>query len=133
MDVLECIRRRRSIRRFKPEKVGRSEIEQLIDCARWAPSWNNCKAVRYTAVENEAELKRIRRDAGGAGKRPHCGQCHLCCWCCPLSKSDPAMRGMGPRPRQRAPPGRCLIPASPARTSAWPPMPWAGHLYSGVL
>ena len=54
MDVLECIRRRRSIRRFKPEKVGRSEIEQLIDCARWAPSWNNCKAVRYTAVENEA-------------------------------------------------------------------------------
>ena len=59
MDVLECIRRRRSIRRFKPEKVGRSEIEQLIDCARWAPSWNNCKAVRYTAVENEAELKRI--------------------------------------------------------------------------
>ena len=59
MDVLECIRSRRSIRRFKPEKVGRSEIEQLIDCARWAPSWNNCKAVRYTAVENEAELKRI--------------------------------------------------------------------------
>lgn len=59
MDLFECIQNRRSIRRFKPQRVGREEIERLIDSARWAPSWNNCKAVRYIAVENPAERKLI--------------------------------------------------------------------------
>lgn len=59
MDVMECIKGRRSIRKFKPQQVSHEVIEQLVDCARWAPSWNNCKPVRYTAVENPQELALI--------------------------------------------------------------------------
>ena len=57
MNTIECIKKRRSIRRYLPKKVEYKVIEQLIDCARWAPSWNNCKAVRYTVVDKEEHLQ----------------------------------------------------------------------------
>ncbi|WP_352399032.1 nitroreductase family protein [Anaerotignum sp.] len=57
MNTIECIKTRRSIRRFLPQKVTHEVVEQLIDCARWAPSWNNCKAVRYTVLEKEEHLQ----------------------------------------------------------------------------
>ncbi len=59
MNTIECIKKRRSIRQYEPRKVEHEKIEQLIDCARWAPSWNNCKAVRYTVIEKEEELQTI--------------------------------------------------------------------------
>ena len=59
MNVIDCIKERRSIRRYKPCKVEHEVIEKLIDCGRWAPSWNNCKAVRYTVIEKEEELQTI--------------------------------------------------------------------------
>ena len=58
-DIFECIKGRRSIRRFTSQKVSHAEIERLAEAGRWAPSWNNCKAVRYTALENEDELRLI--------------------------------------------------------------------------
>lgn len=42
-----------------PKKVKREVIEQLVDAARWAPSWNNCKAVRYTVVDKEEYLQML--------------------------------------------------------------------------
>ncbi|KGK90222.1 nitroreductase family protein [Clostridium sp. HMP27] len=59
MNVIECIKKRRSIRRYKADKVEHKVIEELIDCARWAPSWNNCKAVRYTVIEKDNEIQTI--------------------------------------------------------------------------
>lgn len=59
MNVIECIKKRRSIRKYKACKVEHEVIEQLIDCARWAPSWNNCKAVRYTVIEKDNEIQTI--------------------------------------------------------------------------
>lgn len=59
MNVIECIKKRRSIRKYKPCKVEHEVIEELIDCARWAPSWNNCKAVRYTVIEKDDEIQTI--------------------------------------------------------------------------
>lgn len=61
MDTIECIKTRRSIRRFLPKALAHSLIEELVDSARWAPSWNNCKAVRYTAIENPEELALISK------------------------------------------------------------------------
>lgn len=57
MHTIECIKTRRSIRRYLPKKVAHSAIEELIECVRWAPSWNNCKAVRYTVVEKAEHLQ----------------------------------------------------------------------------
>ncbi len=50
MDALECIKTRRSIRRFKPIHLAPGTIEQLVELASWAPSWANSQCTRYLAV-----------------------------------------------------------------------------------
>jgi nitroreductase len=87
MDVVEAIRTRRSIRRFKPDDVSDELIRRLIDAARWAPSGGNAqpwvfiivkdrqlkekirsfladRALRYAeSVEGKEELEKLRSDA----------------------------------------------------------------------
>lgn len=41
MEVIEAIRSRRSIRRFKPDPVPREVLEKLLENCRWAPSSRN--------------------------------------------------------------------------------------------
>ena len=41
MDTLECIKTRRSIRKFTTNSVPRKDLEELIDIARWSPSYKN--------------------------------------------------------------------------------------------
>lgn len=53
------IKGRRSVRKYKNERVSRETIEQIIDAARWSPSWANFQVARYTVVENPEVIKRI--------------------------------------------------------------------------
>ena len=41
MTVEEAITGRRSIRKFKTDKVPREVIEHILDAAQWSPSWGN--------------------------------------------------------------------------------------------
>ncbi len=41
MDTLECIKTRRSIRKFTEKSVPRKDLEELIEIARWSPSYKN--------------------------------------------------------------------------------------------
>jgi nitroreductase len=41
MNTLECIKTRRSIRKFTTEEVPRNDLEELIEIARWSPSYKN--------------------------------------------------------------------------------------------
>ncbi len=41
MDTLECIKTRRSIRKFTSEAVPQKDLEELINIARWSPSYKN--------------------------------------------------------------------------------------------
>jgi nitroreductase len=41
MDTLECIKTRRSIRKFTTDTVPRKDLEELIEIARWSPSYKN--------------------------------------------------------------------------------------------
>ena len=52
MNTKECIMTRRSIRRFKPERVEHSLLESLISTASYSPSWKNSQITRYIAVED---------------------------------------------------------------------------------
>ncbi len=45
------------MRRFEPRHVPHELIHQMVDCGRWAPSWSNVKAVRYTVVEDPEMLR----------------------------------------------------------------------------
>lgn len=53
MDVLQAIRSRRSIRRFKPERLSRETIEAILDAARLAPSGKNNQPWRFAVVQGE--------------------------------------------------------------------------------
>lgn len=54
MDVIEAIRHRRSIRRYKPDPVPESELDVLLEAARWAPSWANTQCRQLIVVRDAA-------------------------------------------------------------------------------
>ena len=41
MNVIECIKTRRSVRRFTEDLVSKELLEEIIDIARMAPTWKN--------------------------------------------------------------------------------------------
>ena len=41
MNVTECIKARRSIRRYKPEPVDHSLIDSIVSMASYSPSWKS--------------------------------------------------------------------------------------------
>lgn len=52
MNTIDCIKSRRSVRKFTEEKVPHEVLEQLVELSRWAPSWKNTQIARYVAVED---------------------------------------------------------------------------------
>lgn len=56
MEVLEAVKTRRSVRRFKPTPVPEEALEQVMEAARWAPSWANTQCWRFIVVR-ESRLK----------------------------------------------------------------------------
>ncbi|MGO8683887.1 MAG: nitroreductase [Thermoleophilia bacterium] len=65
MEFEGVIRGRRSIRRFKPDAVPHEIVRELLDEARWSPSWANTQAWNIYVVAGET-LERLK----GAGKAP---------------------------------------------------------------
>ena len=63
MKTVDCIKTRRSVRKFTEEKVPHEVLEQLVELSRWAPSWKNTQIARYVAVEDEALKSRIAEEA----------------------------------------------------------------------
>ena len=59
METLDCIRTRRSVRKYTSQLIPRETMEQILSAASWAPSWKNSQTVRYTVVEDEALLDDI--------------------------------------------------------------------------
>lgn len=53
MTANECIKNRRSIRKFTSEPVSHEVLSQIVEAASFAPSWKNTQITRYIAVEGE--------------------------------------------------------------------------------
>jgi nitroreductase len=66
MDVLEAIRRRRSVRSFVDRPVPDEVVRQIIEAGTWAPSAGNMQAWEFVIVQgDEAERKLVdTTDAG---------------------------------------------------------------------
>ena len=56
MEVLEAIKTRRSVRRFKSVEVPGEILERVLEAARWAPSWANTQCWRFIVVK-DARIK----------------------------------------------------------------------------
>lgn len=63
MQINQCIKTRRSIRKFKQTPVPKEILEQLVQAAAYAPSWKNTQTVRYNAVYNREKIQQIANEA----------------------------------------------------------------------
>ncbi len=61
MDVSEVIKRRRSIRRFKPDPIPDEKIKLLLESARLAPSGTNTQPWRFIVVKDDNTKKKLRK------------------------------------------------------------------------
>lgn len=62
---LEYLRSRRSIRRYRPEPVPRSLLEEILTAAIWAPSAHNRQPWRFAVIRDAADKERLARAMGG--------------------------------------------------------------------
>ena len=54
MSFIECVSGRRSVRKYKTDKIPDDVLTRVIAAASWAPSWKNSQTTRYLIIEDEA-------------------------------------------------------------------------------
>ncbi|MCR5309819.1 MAG: nitroreductase family protein [Lachnospiraceae bacterium] len=57
MNAIDCIKGRRSVREFTPEPVSHDLLAEVVEVARFAPSWKNTQISRYVALEGDMKAK----------------------------------------------------------------------------
>jgi nitroreductase len=60
MDVFHAVATRRSIRRFKPDTISEELIREILDTARWSPSWGNTQPWEIMVIAGEP-LERFKK------------------------------------------------------------------------
>ena len=60
-DFKEVIHGRRSVRRFTEQEVSTSDIKEIIDCARYAPSDTNSQTWEFLVIMNREKIKEIEQ------------------------------------------------------------------------
>lgn len=60
MEVTECIKTRRSVRRFTEDAISNEVIEEIVEVARMAPTWKNSQTLRYVVVKDRTILDKIK-------------------------------------------------------------------------
>ena len=59
MDIRQVIKERRSIRKFRPDPVPEPLIREILDEARWTPSWGNTQPWEFYVITGKA-LERFK-------------------------------------------------------------------------
>ncbi len=52
MDLMEAIKGRRSLRKYKPDPIPEEVLHQVLEAVRWAPSWNNTQCWEIIVVKD---------------------------------------------------------------------------------
>jgi len=53
VELMEAIKNRRSIRKFKSDPVPDEALQMLMEAVRWAPSWNNTQCWEMILVKDQ--------------------------------------------------------------------------------
>jgi len=56
-DLFQLMRSKRSVRRYKPQKVPKELIEKVIDAMRYAPTGSNRRTMNCVVISNEETIK----------------------------------------------------------------------------
>ncbi len=59
MDIMDAIKTRRSVRKFKDDDVPDEVLAELFEAARWAPSWANTQCWRFIVIRNKDVKERL--------------------------------------------------------------------------
>ena len=62
MDAIKMLKERRSVRKFKEDKVDREIIKELVATSQYAPTWANTQTARYNIIDN-AEVQQKLADS----------------------------------------------------------------------
>lgn len=62
MEFQECVRDRRSVRRFMDRAVPHALIEAIVETASFAPSWKNSQTTRYLILEDAAQKQMLANE-----------------------------------------------------------------------
>lgn len=62
MEGIECLKTRRSVRRYTDELISHETFEEIIEVARMAPTWKNTQTLRYILVQDEDLIAKITED-----------------------------------------------------------------------
>jgi len=58
-ETLKIIRNRRSIRKFKAEQIPDPELEEILDCALYAPNSRNQQKWHFTVIQNKETFDKM--------------------------------------------------------------------------
>lgn len=61
MELETAIRTRRSIRKFKPGDIDRKVLQEIMEAARWSPSWGNTQPWEFYVLAGTA-LEEFKRE-----------------------------------------------------------------------
>jgi len=59
VDILELIKGRRSVRRYKRDKIPEDALIKILEAGRWAPSASNNQPWRFVVVQDEDQIVKI--------------------------------------------------------------------------
>jgi nitroreductase len=59
-ETIKSIKGRRSIRKYKEKEIPKDILEELVDCARLAPSARNDQPLDFVVITNKGILKKLQ-------------------------------------------------------------------------
>ena len=59
MDVIECVRSRRTVRTFKSDPIPEAVVTRILRAARWAPSSRNQQPWHLIVIRDRETLRKI--------------------------------------------------------------------------
>ncbi len=62
METLQCIKERRSVRKFTDEIIDQDTLSAIVEAASYAPSWKNTQITRYNVIQNQDLIQRIANE-----------------------------------------------------------------------
>jgi nitroreductase len=64
-EVLNAIKSRRTIRRFKPDPIDEEKLQMILEAGRWAPSFSNLQPWKFIVTKDQKiknELNKASRE-----------------------------------------------------------------------
>ncbi len=59
MDLMEAIKGRRSIRKYKPDPIPEEAVQKILEAVRWSPSWANTQCWELILVKDPNMKSRL--------------------------------------------------------------------------